>query len=423
MATRITRLLAALKRPRAIAGSQPADPRYIGIMPDGLPSLSLTLHPKIADIPAADWDACAGTLEGGGNPFVCHAFLSAMEDSGSASNRTGWLPQHAALREGDRIVGVAPMYAKSHSYGEYVFDHGWANAFERAGGNYYPKLQVAVPFSPVPGPRLLVRDGVAPGAMGQALVQACTELGLSSVHATFCTEPEQAALAEAGWLPRLGKQFHWENNGYTSFDDFLGALASRKRKVLKRERRDANAAGLVFHALRGADIKAHHWAAFYRFYTSTVDRKWGSAYLTKSFFPMLSERMGDRVVLMLAEHDGVPVAGALNMVGGGALYGRNWGCKGDWPFLHFELCYYRAIEFAIEHGLDRVEAGAQGEHKIQRGYLPKPTYSAHWIAHPGLRRAIGEYLDQERPAVEAEMAELATFSPYKKAGEPETGAE
>ena len=392
-------------------------------MPDGLPSLSLSLHPQIADIPAADWDACAGTLDGGGNPFVSHAFLSAMEDSGSANNRTGWLPQHAALREGDRIVGVAPMYAKSHSYGEYVFDHGWANAFERAGGNYYPKLQVAVPFSPVPGPRLLVRDGVAPGAMAQALVQACTELGLSSVHATFCTEPEQTALTDAGWLPRLGKQFHWENNGYATFDDFLGALASRKRKVLKRERRDANAAGLVFHTLRGADIKPHHWAAFYRFYASTVDRKWGSAYLTKAFFPMLSERLGDRVVLMLAEHDGTPVAGALNLMGGGAqgtaLYGRNWGCKGDWPFLHFELCYYRAIEFAIEHKLDRVEAGAQGEHKIQRGYLPRPTYSAHWIAHPGLRRAISEYLDQERPAVEAEMAELATFSPYKKAGEAE----
>jgi predicted N-acyltransferase len=384
-------------------------------MPDGLPSLSLSLHPRIADIPADDWDACAGSE----NPFVSHAFLSAMEDSGSANNRTGWLPQHAALREGDRIVGVAPMYAKSHSYGEYVFDHGWANAFERAGGSYYPKLQVAVPFSPVPGPRLLTRPGIAPGAMAQALVQACQELGLSSIHATFCTAAEQTTMTEAGWLPRIGKQFHWENNGYTSFDDFLAALSSRKRKVLKRERRDANAAGLTFLALRGGDIKPHHWAAFYRFYESTVDRKWGSAYLTKRFFPMLSERLGDRVVLMLAEHDGTPVAGALNLVGDGALYGRNWGCTGTWPFLHFELCYYRAIDFAIEHGLQRVEAGAQGEHKIQRGYLPRPTYSAHWIAHPGLRRAISEFLDHERPAVEAEMAELATFSPYKTVGEAE----
>ena len=382
-------------------------------MPDGLPDLSLTLHPHIAGIPAAEWDECAGAA----NPFVSHAFLSALEDSGSANNRTGWLPQHAALREGGRLVGVAPMYAKSHSYGEYVFDHGWAHAFERAGGNYYPKLQVAVPFSPVPGPRLLTRPGIPPSAMAQALVQACRELQLSSIHATFCTKEEQDALVEAGWHARIGKQFHWENNGYTGFDDFLGALSSRKRKVLKRERRDANAAGLTFLALRGDDIKPHHWAAFYRFYQSTVDRKWGSAYLTKSFFPMLSERLGDRVVLMLAEHDGRPVAGALNLVGDQALYGRNWGCTGNWPFLHFELCYYRAIDFAIEHGLQRVEAGAQGEHKIQRGYLPRPTYSAHWIAHPGLNRAIGEFLDHERPAVLHEMAALAEFSPYRKAGD------
>ena len=386
-------------------------------MPDGSPSLSLTLHPHIAAIPASEWDACAGTLGGAGNPFVSHAFLSAMEDSGSANNRTGWLPQHAALREGDRIVAVAPMYAKAHSYGEYVFDHGWAHAFERAGGSYYPKLQVAVPFSPVPGPRLLTRPGVPPEALGQALVQACEELGLSSVHATFCTEAEQQALANAGWLPRLGKQFHWENAGYATFDDFLGALNSRKRKVLKRERRDANAAGLDFVALRGHEIKARHWDAFYKFYTSTVDRKWGSAYLTKRFFPMLSERLGDAVVLMMALHDDTPVAGALNLVGDGALFGRNWGCKGDWPFLHFELCYYRAIEFAIEHKLDRVEAGAQGEHKIQRGYLPKPTYSAHWIAHPGLRRAIAGFLDSERPAVLEEMAGLAEFSPYRRGDE------
>lgn len=375
------------------------------------------MHPRIADIPAASWDACAGTLGGGGNPFVSHAFLSAMEDSGSASNRTGWLPQHAALREGDQIVGCAPMYAKAHSYGEYVFDHGWANAFERAGGDYYPKLQVASPFSPAPGPRLLMRPGVRPEAMGQALSQACTELNLSSVHATFCTRGEWEALGEAGWLQRIGKQFHWENAGYSSFDDFLGALSSRKRKVLKRERRDANAAGLEFTALRGHEIKARHWDAFYRFYTSTVDRKWGSAYLTKGFFPLLSERLGDQVVLMLAEHNGTPVAGALNLVGDGALFGRNWGCRGDWPFLHFELCYYRAIEFAIQHKLDRVEAGAQGEHKIQRGYLPKPTYSAHWIAHPGLRRAIAEFLVAERAGVEEEMAALAEFSPYRKGDE------
>ena len=379
-------------------------------MPHGTPPLTLTLHPRVSDIAAADWDACAGP----GNPFVSYAFLSALEDSGSARARTGWLPQHAALRDGDRVVAVAPMYAKSHSYGEYVFDHAWANAFERSGGDYYPKLQVAVPFSPVPGPRILARDGVDAAAMGQALVQACQQLKLSSVHATFCTTADWEALERAGWLLRMGTQFHWENAGFTTFDDFLATLNARKRKSVKRERRDANAAGLTFTALRGHEIKSRHWEAFYRFYTSTVDRKWGSAYLTKSFFPMLSERLGDRVVLMMAEHDGMAVAGALNMVGDEALYGRNWGCRGDWPFLHFELCYYRAIEFAIEHGLQRVEAGAQGEHKIQRGYRPRPTYSAHWIAHSGLRRAVAGFLEQERPAVQANMDALASLSPFRQ---------
>jgi predicted N-acyltransferase len=376
------------------------------------PSLTLALHNRISDIPAAEWDACAGP----DNPFVSHAFLSAVEDSGSADARTGWLPQHAVLRgDAGRVLAAAPMYAKSHSYGEYVFDHGWAQAFERAGGDYYPKLQVAAPFSPAPGPRLLVAPGSGLDAadLGRALVQACGELNLSSVHVTFCTKPEYDALGQAGWLQRLGTQFHWENEGYATFDDFLGALSSRKRKVLRRERRDANAAGLKFSALRGHEIKERHWDAFYRFYQSTVDRKWGSAYLTRRFFDLLGERVGDRVVLMLAEHDGDAVAGALNLVGAEALYGRNWGCVGDWPFLHFELCYYRAIDFAIEHGLRRVEAGAQGQHKIQRGYLPRPTYSVHHIAHPGLRRAVEQFLRAERPAVEAEMAALAEESPFR----------
>ncbi len=386
-------------------------------MPDGSTSFTLTLHQRIAEIDPADWNACAGTGGGGGNPFVSHGFLSALEDSGSASNRTGWLPQHAALRDGPRLMGVAPMYAKSHSYGEYVFDHGWANAFELAGGDYYPKLQVAVPFSPVPGPRLLARPETPPEAMGQALAQACRELGLSSVHATFCTEAECETLGRAGWLQRQGKQFHWENAGYADFDGFLGALNSRKRKSIKRERRDANDCGLKFITLRGHEIKKRDWDAFYGFYTSTVDRKWGSAYLTRSFFPMLSERLGDQIVLMLADNGGKLVAGALNLVGDGVLYGRNWGCKGDFPFLHFELCYYRAIEFAIEHGLDRVEAGAQGEHKIQRGYLPKPTYSAHWIAHPGLRDAIASFLEQERRAIEREMDALEDYSPFRNSDE------
>jgi len=381
-------------------------------------SLTLSLHRAIAEIPAADWDDCAGFS----NPFVSHAFLSAVEDSGSAGKRTGWLPQHAALRDDSgRLVACAPMYAKSHSYGEYVFDHGWAHAFERAGGRYYPKLQVASPFSPVPGPRLLTRpgSGIGTAELGAALEQACGELGLSSVHATFCTEAEWNELGEAGWLRRMGMQFHWDNHGYAIFDDFLGALSSRKRKSLRRERRDANNCGLEFVALRGGDISKAHWAAFFRFYTSTVDRKWGSAYLTEAFFPLLGKYLGDRVVLMLAMQAGKPVAGALNLVGTDALYGRNWGCSGDFPFLHFELCYYRAIDFAIEHKLSRVEAGAQGEHKIQRGYLPTPTYSAHWIAHAGLRQAVGSFLEEERRDKLREMEALATLSPFKRAGEAE----
>ena len=382
-------------------------------MPDGSAALTLALHTAIADIPPAEWDACAGP----DNPFVSHAFLSVLEDSGSAGARTGWLPQHAALRdEAGTLVGVAPMYAKSHSYGEYVFDHGWAHALDRVGGDYYPKLQVAVPFSPVPGPRLLCRpgSGLPASVLCTALVQACRELKLSSVHVTFCTEAEWATLGEAGWLQRLGMQFHWENADYTSFDDFLATLSSRKRKVLRRERRDANAAGLTFHALTGTDITERHWDAFYRFYASTVDRKWGSAYLTRRFFSLLGERLGHRVVLMLAENAGKPVAGALNLAGTDALYGRNWGCRGDWPFLHFELCYYRAIDWAIAHRLARVEAGAQGRHKIQRGYMPQPTFSAHWIAHPGLRRAVGDFLDSERPQIRAEMDALAAQSPFRQ---------
>jgi predicted N-acyltransferase len=381
-------------------------------MPDGAATLTLTLHGAISEIDADAWDSCAGL----DNPFVSHAFLSALEDSGSANARTGWLPQHAALRSEDgRLVAVVPMYAKSHSYGEYVFDHGWANALERAGGSYYPKLQVGVPFSPVPGPRLLCRPDtrIPIATLGHALEQACRTHDLSSVHVTFCTEEEWRGLGDAGWLQRIGMQFHWENQGYTSFDDFLATLSSRKRKVLRRERRDANAAGLNFHMLSGADITEAHWDAFYRFYQSTVDRKWGSAYLTRRFFSLLGERLRSRVVLMFAENAGRPVAGALNIAGTEALFGRNWGCRGDWPFLHFELCYYRAIEWAIAHGLRRVEAGAQGRHKIQRGYLPKPTYSAHWIAHPGLRRAVERFLDDERPAMLAEMAALARESPFR----------
>ena len=297
------------------------------------------------------------------NPFVSHAFLGAMEDSGSAGPRTGWLPQHAVLRTGaGEVVAAAPMYAKSHSYGEYVFDHGWAHAFERARGKYYPKLQVSVPFSPVPGPRLLVRPGAAPAwtALAGALVQACGELDLSSVHATFCTEAEWERLGEAGWLRRLGMQFHWDNPGYGSFDDFLGALSSRKRKVLRRERRDANAAGLTFRALRGGEIGKREWDAFYRFYSSTVDRKWGSAYLTRQLFAAAGRAAGRRGGADGGGEQRRAGRRRAQSAGRDTLYGRNWGCRGDWPFLHFELCYYRAIDWAIEHGLKRVEAGAQG---------------------------------------------------------------
>ena len=374
--------------------------------------LTLSLHTSIAEIPPEDWLACAGA----DNPFVSHAFLAAVEESGSANGRTGWLPQHAVLRDAaGRVMACAPMYAKSHSYGEYVFDHGWAHALERAGGRYYPKLQVASPFSPVPGPRLLVREGVPVSVLAGALEQANAELGTSGVHATFCTKPEWEALGEAGWLQRLGMQFHWYNQGYASFDDFLAALSSRKRKTLKRERRDANAAGLEFVTLRGPEITKRDWAAFYDFYTSTVDRKWGSAYLTDAFFPLLGEKLGDAVVLMMARAGGKWVAGALNLAGADTLYGRNWGCRGDWPFLHFELCYYRAIDFAIEHKLARVEAGAQGEHKIQRGYVPSETYSAHYIAHPGLRRAVADFLVEERAEKRAQMEALAEYAPFREA--------
>ena len=382
-------------------------------MPDGTNTLALTLHTAIGEVSPAEWNACAGT----GNPFVSHAFLSAVEDSGSATSRTGWLPQHAVLRDAEgRVVAVAPMYAKSHSYGEYVFDHGWAQALERAGGRYYPKLQVASPFSPVPGPRLLVR-GVPKRALAGALAQACAELDLSSVHATFCTEDDWQAFGASGWLQRLGTQYHWENAGYADFDAFLAALNARKRKSIRRERRDAQNCGLEFVTLRGGDIGRREWDAFYEFYTSTVDRKWGSAYLTRSFFSLLGDRLGDAVVLMLARSPRGWVAGALNVLGSEALYGRNWGCRGEFPFLHFELCYYRAIDFAIAHGLPRVEAGAQGEHKIQRGYLPKPTWSAHWIAHAGLRRAVADFLRHERVEKQAEMVELASLSPFRCAGE------
>lgn len=380
-------------------------------MPDG-DGLTLTLHGAIAEIAPADWDACAGAE----TPFVSHAFLSAVEDSGSTGPRTGWVPRHAVLRDGaGQVVACAPGYLKGHSWGEYVFDQGWARALEGAGGRYYPKWQVCVPFSPVPGPRLLIRPGSGVSAVGfaAALAETTERIGVSSCHVTFCTDGEWAAFGEAGWLQREGVQFHWHNAGYADFDAFLAALASRKRKQIRRERREAAESGFTFRTVTGTEATPALWAAFHRFYLATVDRRWGSAYLTPRFWPLLGERLGDRVVLMLAERDGEPVAGALNLRGADALYGRNWGAVVEAPFLHFELCYYRAIDYAIAHGIARVEAGAQGEHKIARGYAPVPTWSAHWLVHPGLKRAVAEFLSRERPAMAEERAALAAASPYR----------
>ncbi len=382
-------------------------------MPGSTETYILKQHNHIADIAASDWDACAGTS----NPFVSHAFLAAMEDSGSASAATGWLPHHITFANSDgRIEAAVPMYLKSHSYGEYVFDHGWAEAFQRAGGNYYPKLQIGVPFSPVPGPRILrhPQGQISLNDIGGALQDVTMKMNMSSSHMTFCNEDEWKAFGQGGWLQRLGIQFHWYNHGYKSFDDFLSALTSSHRKSIRRERRDANAAGLVFKILRGDDIKQYNWDAFYQFYQNTVDRKWGSAYLTREFFAQLSQRLGDKVVVMMAFDGDIAVGGALNLIGDDTLYGRNWGCIGEWPFLHFELCYYRALDFAIEHGLKRVEAGAQGEHKLQRGYLPQLTYSTHFIAHQGFAKAVSHFLDEERKAIEQTMQSYREYSPFRK---------
>lgn len=379
-----------------------------------MPDWSIKLHDGMQSFTPTEWDTCAGA----DNPFVSHAFLSALEESQSVSARTGWLAQHVSLHAPDgTLAAVCPAYLKGHSWGEYVFDQGWARALEAAGGSYYPKLQIAVPFTPAPGPRLLVHPNAPPETatvLADALRQICGQLQLSSAHVTFCTTQNSTTLSQRGWLPRLGMQYHWHNNGYQTFDDFLAALSSRKRKVLKRERRDANAAGLTFETLRGPDITPADWDAFYQFYQNTIDRKWGSAYLTRSFFSLLSEKLGERVVLMVARHGHQPVAAALNLVGTDTLYGRNWGCVGTWPFLHFELCYYRAIEFAIANGLKRVEAGAQGEHKIQRGYTPSLTHSAHWIENPSFRASVAAFLEQERSAIQQEAQALTALSPYKQ---------
>ena len=351
------------------------------------------------------------------NPFVSHSFLSALEQASCIGGRTGWLPRYLlAEREDGTLLGAAPCYVKTHSRGEYVFDHGWADAFERAGGAYYPKLQVSVPFTPVTGPRLLARPG--PGAAGirdvlaEALAKLTDANNLSSAHVTFCTKPEWDLLGERGYLQRTDQQFHFENPGYSSFEDFLGELSSRKRKTIRRERKEALSPGIDVVWLTGADLTEDAWDAFFAFYMDTGSRKWGSPYLTREFFSRIGETMADRIVLIMARRGGRYIAGAINFVGGDTLYGRNWGAIEHHPFLHFEVCYYQAIDYAIAHKLKAVEAGAQGEHKIARGFLPTTTYSAHWLRDPTLRHAVADFLARERGGMHAYMDELDNHSPF-----------
>ncbi len=389
--------------------------------------LQVRAVPGLARFEAAEWDACATspeTLSAGDetfNPFVSHAFLSALEEAGCVSRRTGWLPLHVRVEREGRLVGAAPCYLKSHSQGEYVFDHGWADAYERAGGSYYPKLQVSVPFTPVTGPRFLIAPGEDADAAASAIVAGLRalreETQASSIHATFLRERESDQAEALGMLPRIDQQFHWINEGYGTFDDFLSALASRKRKAIKRERRDALSQGITVEHRTGAQITEADWDAFYAFYQDTGARKWGRPYLNRHFFSLIGERMADRILLVIARKDGRPIAGAINFIGDTALYGRNWGCLEDHPFLHFEVCYYQAIDFALSRGLKRVEAGAQGEHKLARGYRPVAMHSAHDFADPGLGRAVGDYLKRERAAVRAAIDEYAQMSPFRRGGQ------
>ena len=361
---------------------------------------------------AAAWDA----LNPGNNPFVSHAFLTAMEDSGSVGAGTGWQSAPIVIEgEGGTLLAAMPSYAKSHSQGEYVFDHSWADALERAGGRYYPKLQIAAPFTPATGPRLLLSDQVYAAPLLQAAEQVCIGNGFSSAHATFIEPAQRALFEDAGWLLRSDIQFHWTNRGYADFDGFLADLASRKRRAIRKERAAAQD-GVTIRRLRGADIRPEHWDAFWVFYQDTGMRKWGSPYLTRAAFDLIGERLGEQVLLILAFLDDEPIAGALNFIGGEALYGRYWGCTLDKRFLHFELCYYQAIDAAIELGLDRVEAGAQGGHKLARGYEPVETTSAHFLADPGFRDAVADFLERERRGVAQDRLYLGERTPFRKSG-------
>jgi len=378
-------------------------------------SISARIHQAVSEIDAAYWDRLAGD----DNPFTSHVFLSLLEESGSVGGRSGWSPLPIVVEdEGGVPVAALPAYLKRHSQGEYVFDHSWANAWQRAGGDYYPKLQISVPFTPATGPRLLTGQGNAARPdlavpLLRVAEQLCEQNGLSSAHATFIEPAQLPLFEEVGWLPRADIQFHWRNQGYASFDEFLGALSSAKRKNLRKERAAAQE-GVDIRALTGAAIRPEHWDAFWQFYQDTGARKWGTPYLTRAAFTLMGERMADRILLVLAFIDDVPVAGALNFIGGEALYGRYWGSVIDKPFLHFELCYYQAIDAAIALRLSRVEAGAQGQHKLARGYEPVQTWSAHYIADKGFRRAVADFLERERAGVAQDVLTLGGYTPFRK---------
>ena len=391
-------------------------------------TVTLSVLSSLSEIAAETWDAAANPEGVAFDPFVSHAFLSALEDSGSATQHTGWAAQHLVLYgDNDQLRGALPLYLKSHSYGEYVFDHSWAAALERAGSRYYPKLQSCIPFTPATGRRFLIADGEDAALTEKQLLSGAVELAnrhdASSVHITFPTEAEWNRLGDVGLLQRTDQQFHWHNNAYGSFDEFLSTLASRKRKNLKKERTRALENGVEIEWVTGSDLTESHWDAFFHFYMDTGNRKWGSPYLTREFFSLIGERLSEHTLLIMCKRRGKYIAGALNFIGGDCLFGRNWGCTEHHDFLHFEACYYQAIDFAIEKGLKRVEAGAQGGHKLLRGYMPEKTYSLHWFADPRMRDALEDYLMREREAVDEHISELADHAPFKKTDTPQHGSE
>ncbi len=383
--------------------------------------MDITLAESISAIGAAEWDGlCAQGPSRPRDPFTTHRFLAALEVSGSVGPGTGWEPRHLTIRQDGRLLAAMPLYVKSHSQGEYIFDHAFAEAWQRAGGRYYPKLQSAVPFTPATGPRLLGAVELRPILL-RALREVTDSNNLSSAHVTFCTADEAALGIDEGWLHRITQQFHWEDEGYGDFDGFLTALSSRKRKAIRRERATAQAFGGTIRALTGPDLRPEHWQAFWEFYQDTGSRKWGRPYLTRAFFDQVHQTMADDVLLVLAERDGRPVAGALNFIGADTLFGRYWGCTEEHPCLHFELCYYQAIDWALAQGLSRVEAGAQGEHKLARGYLPTEVHSLHWFPDRGFRKAVADYLKAETAAVGDEMRLLESYGPFRRGPIPEEG--